>query len=230
MLARRHLPRDYDIDTHFNPRYNPWDERICVVPDADLFEAIAAGRLSVATDEIETFTETGIALASGSELEADIIVTATGLELQLLGGIELSVDGSPVEVSNTLAYRGAMLSGVPNLAFAFGYVNQSWTLGADVTCQHVCRLLNYMDEHGYQQCLPLEPPPSMERLPLLDLRSGYVMRAVDLMPKQGTRPPWRLHQNYLLDRRLLGRGELDDEGIEFSSPVPARSPDLSLAA
>jgi cation diffusion facilitator CzcD-associated flavoprotein CzcO len=229
MLARRHLPRDYDIDTHFNPRYNPWDERICVVPDADLFEAIATGRLSVVTDQIETFTETGIALTSGAELEADIIVTATGLELQLLGGIELNVDGNPVEVSDTLAYRGAMLSGVPNLAFAFGYVNQSWTLGADVTCEYVCRLLNYMDEQGYNSCTPRQPERTNGTNPFMELSSGYVKRGIGRFPLQGSEEPWYRRQSYSRDRRAVMRGPIDNPALEFAR-VPSAAGEPSKVA
>jgi monooxygenase len=227
-LAQRHLPQGYDIDTHFNPRYDPWDERICVVPDADLFEAITAGRASVATDQIETFTERGIALASGSELEADMIITATGLNLQPLGGIELSVDGNDVEIAETLAYRGAMLSGVPNLAFAFGYVNQSWTLGADLTSQQVCRLIAHMDEHGYDSCTPRRGEHVTRSTPFFELSSGYVRRGGGLFPQQGPGDPWYRPQSYPRDRRSLKRTPLDNPALEFarapsSAPVPTKA-------
>jgi cation diffusion facilitator CzcD-associated flavoprotein CzcO len=215
-LAQRHLPRGYDIDTHFNPRYEPWDERICVVPDADLFEAITAGRVSVVTDQIETFTERGVALASGSELEADMIVTATGLNLQPLGGIELTVDRHAVELPETLAYRGALLSGVPNMAFAFGYVNQSWTLGADLTCQQVCRLLNYMDERGYDSCTPRSGEHVTGSTPLFELSSGYVRRGVGLFPRQGSDDPWYRPQSYPRDRRSVIRRPIDNRALEFA--------------
>jgi cation diffusion facilitator CzcD-associated flavoprotein CzcO len=225
-LAQRHLPPDYEIDKHFNPRYDPWDERICVIPDADLFEAITAGRVSVITDQIETFTERGIALASGSELEADMIVTATGLNLQPLGGIELSVDGDDVEVSRRFAYRGAMLSGLPNLAFAFGYVNQSWTLGADLTCQQVCRLLNHMDARGYDSCTPRHPDHVNGSTPFWELDSGYVRRGGALFPRQGSGEPWHRPQSFPQDRRSVMRGPVDDPALEFarvrdSAPAPS---------
>jgi monooxygenase len=215
-LAQRHLPKDYDFDTHFNPRYDPWDERICVVPDADLFEAIAAGRVSVATDRIETFTEKGIKLASGQELEADMIVTATGLSLQVLGGIELSVDGNPVDIPGGLVYRGSMLADVPNLAFPFGYVNQSWTLGADVACQHACRLLNYMDQRGYDSVTPRSPAHVSGSKPIMELSSGYVRRAEGLIPRQGSEGPWYRQQSYPRDRRSVIRSSLDTPDLEFA--------------
>jgi cation diffusion facilitator CzcD-associated flavoprotein CzcO len=223
-LAQGHLPPGYDIDTHFNPRYDPWDERICVVPDADLFEAIGTGRVSVVTDQIETFTERGIALASGPELEADMIVTATGLNLQPLGGIELSVDGDTVELPETLAYRGAMLSGVPNMAFAFGYVNQSWTLGADLTCQQVCRLLNYMDAHGYDTCTPRSAERVTGSTPFFELSSGYVQRGVGQFPRQGSKDPWYRPQSYPRARRVT-RAPIDNPALEFARVTrAARAP------
>jgi monooxygenase len=226
-LAGRHLPAGYDIDTHFNPRYDPWDERPCVVPDADLFEAIAAGRASVVTDQIETFTEKGIALVSGSELEADLVVTATGLNLQPLGGIELSVDGDPVDIGGTVAHRGAMLSGVPNLAFAFGYVNQSWTLGADLTCQQVCRLLNYMDERGYDSCTPRRVTGSTS---FWELSSGYVRRGGDLFPRQGSEDPWYRPPSYPRNRRAIRRSPIEDSGLVFARARTATRTPSELAA
>jgi cation diffusion facilitator CzcD-associated flavoprotein CzcO len=215
-LARRHLPKDYDFDTHFNPRYDPWDERICVVPDADLFEAIAAGRVSVVTDRIETFTENGIRVASGQVIEADMIVTATGLNLQVLGGFELSVDGDPVDVPSGLVYRGSMLADVPNLAFPFGYVNQSWTLGADVACQHVCRLLNYMDERGYDFVTPRSPAHVSGSRPIMELSSGYVRRAEGFLPRQGSEEPWYRQQSYPRDRRSALRYPIENSPLEFA--------------
>jgi cation diffusion facilitator CzcD-associated flavoprotein CzcO len=225
MLRRgleRHLPQGYDIDTHFKPAYNPWEQRLCLVPDADLFEAIAAGRASVVTDHIETFTENGIRLASGAELEADLIVTATGLNLIPLGGMQLRVDGREIDVSQTLGYKGMMLSGVPNLALTFGYTNASWTLKCDLTCAYVCRLLNHMDAHGFQLCVAENNDPTLETEPFIDFSSGYVQRAISKFPKQGSRAPWRLYQNYALDIMSLRRAPLEDEAMRFER-VPARA-------
>jgi cation diffusion facilitator CzcD-associated flavoprotein CzcO len=229
-LAERRLPASYDIDTHFNPRYDPWDERICLIPDRDLFDAIGEGRVSVVTDRIETFTERGIALTSGSELEADIVVTATGLELQPLGGIELRVDGREVDLPNTLAYRGAMLADVPNLAFAFGYVNQSWTLGADLTARHVCRLLNHMDARGYDSCTPRNVQGVAGVLPFMELSSGYVRRGVDRFPKQGAGERWYRPQSYPRDRRWVMRSGFDDPTLEFARLAAGAREPSRLAA
>jgi cation diffusion facilitator CzcD-associated flavoprotein CzcO len=221
--AERRLPPGYDIDTHFTPRYNPWDERLCIVPNGDLFKAIRSGQASVVTDEIDTFTETGIALKSGEELEADLIVTATGLELQPLGGIELDVDGTQVKLPETLAYRGSMISGVPNLAFAAGYINQSWTLGADLTAQQVCRLLNYMDERGYDRCTPIKPKDLSGSVPFMELSSGYVRRAAHLFPRQQPGGPWYRPQNYHRDRRLVMRAPVAGPGLEFARKPTAQA-------
>jgi monooxygenase len=215
-LAQLLLPRGYDVDTHFSPRYNPWDERLCIAADGDLFKTIASGRAAVVTDQIETFTETGVVLASGRELDADLVVTATGLNLQPLGGIELTVDGRDIELPDTLAYRGAMISSLPNLAFAFGYINQSWTLGADLTAQHVCRLLNYMDERGYDSCTPRTPQRVVGSVPFLELSSGYVRRGIDLFPRQAFGDPWYRPQHYPRDRRTVTRARLDDPALEFA--------------
>jgi monooxygenase len=217
----RQLPPGYDIDTHFTPSYEPWDQRVCLVPDGDLFEAIGSGAASVVTDRIETFTERGLRLASGAELEADVIVTATGLNLLLLGGIALAVDGEEVDLSQTVGYKGMMFSGVPNFALTLGYTNASWTLKGDLCAEYVCRLLNHMDAHGYRACTPRRPDPSLPTQPFIDLVSGYVLRSIDQLPKQGARTPWRLHQNYARDILMLRRGPLEDEAIEFSG---ARSP------
>jgi monooxygenase len=216
-VARR-LPAGYDIDTHFNPSYEPWDQRLCLAPDGDLFDAVSNGRASVITDEIETFTESGLKLSSGEELGADIIITATGLNLLALGGLQLAIDGVEVELSRTVAYKGAMLCGVPNLAMTFGYTNASWTLKADLIATYVCRLLTYMDERGHATCTPQAPDPSLPTEPFLDLNSGYILRSIDLLPRQGTRAPWRLPQNYFVDRPVLKRGALDD-AMEFSLPL-----------
>jgi cation diffusion facilitator CzcD-associated flavoprotein CzcO len=223
----RHLSPDYDIDTHFNPDYNPWDQRLCLVPDGDLFRAINDGRASVVTDHIDSFTETGLRLASGATLEADVIVTATGLNLLALGGTQLAVDGRDIELSQTLAYKGMMLSGVPNMALALGYTNASWTLKCDLTCEYVCRLLNHMDAHGYRQCVPENRDPSVVEQPIIDFSSGYVQRSIEQFPKQGSRAPWRLHQNYALDIINLRRGGLDDGAMRFSragSPLAVGEP------
>ncbi|HEY7935203.1 MAG TPA: NAD(P)/FAD-dependent oxidoreductase [Solirubrobacteraceae bacterium] len=214
--VQRQLPRGFDIDTHFKPAYNPWDQRLCLVPDGDLFEALSAGRASVVTEQIDTFTETGIKLASGAELEADLIVSATGLNLLVLGGLSFSVDGREIELSKTISYKGMMLSGVPNMAFALGYTNASWTLKCDLTCEYVCRLLNHMDEHGHRQCTPENHDPSVTKLPFIDFSSGYVLRAIDQFPKQGSKTPWRLYQNYARDILTLRFGAIEDGAMVFS--------------
>jgi monooxygenase len=210
------LGPDYDIATHFTPRYNPWDQRLCLVPDGDLFKAIKDNRASVATAEIETFTKDGIRLKDGSVLEADIIVTATGLVLQVMGGMEVAVDGRKVDFAKTLNYKGMMYSDVPNLASAFGYTNASWTLKCDLTCEYVCRLINYMDRHGYRQCMPHNDDPTITEMPSLDFSSGYVQRSIAKMPKQGSKRPWRLYQNYALDIVSLRFGKIDDGVMQYS--------------
>jgi monooxygenase len=212
----RQLAPDYDLDTHFKPSYDPWDQRLCLVPDGDLFEAIREGRASVVTDHIDTFTERGLKLASGTELEADVIVTATGLNLLALGGIELAVDGREVVLPETLSYKGMMLQDVPNMAFALGYTNASWTLKCDLTCEYVCRLLKHMDEHGYSQCAPHNHDASIASLPFIDFSSGYVQRSIDKFPRQGSKAPWRLYQNYALDILSLKFGAIEDGAMEFS--------------
>jgi cation diffusion facilitator CzcD-associated flavoprotein CzcO len=215
---RRQLPKGYDIDTHFTPSYNPWDQRFCAVPNGDLFEAIRNGTASVATDRIATFTEKGLLLESGTELGADIIVTATGLELLFLGGIDLSVDGAAVDVADKLTYKGMMLEDVPNLAIAVGYTNASWTLKCDLTCQYVGRLLNHMHATGLRQCTPVNHDASIERRPLMGLNSGYIMRSAHKLPKQGSRFPWQVHQSYLRDYRALKRSSVVDDAMVFSNP------------
>jgi monooxygenase len=228
--VERRLPAGYDVDSHFTPRYNPWDQRVCLTPDGDLFEAIGKRRASIVTDRIEAFTEQGLRLASGTVLEADLVVTATGLKLLPLGGMTIAADGREVELSETVGYKGIMFSGVPNLAVALGYTNASWTLKCDLTCEYVCRLLNHMDEHGYRQCTPRAPDPSLPTQPMIDLTSGYVLRSIDSFPKQGARTPWRLHQNYARDILLLRRGALEDEGMEFSNAGSAVERTERLAA
>jgi monooxygenase len=232
MLRRgqeKRLPAGFDIDTHFKPKYGPWDQRLCLVPDGDLFEAISSGRASIVTDQIESFTEKGVRLASGTELEAELIVTATGLNMLALGGIEIAVDGEEVELPRTMTYKGMMLSGVPNLALAFGYTNASWTLKCDLTCEYVCRLLNHMAEAGYAQCTPRNSDPSIAEEPFIDLTSGYVKRSIEMFPKQGSRAPWRLYQNYALDILSLRFCSLADEAMEFSvggAPAVAAAEEL----
>jgi monooxygenase len=222
----KHLPAGYEVDLHFKPTYNPWEQRLCLVPDSDLFEAIADGSASIVTDGIETFTEKGLKLTSGTELEADVIVTATGLNVLLFGGIDVSVDGEPVDFSERIAYKGMMICGVPNLALALGYTNASWTLKCDLTAKYICRLLNHMDEHGYEIATPLPPHPSLPTEPFIDFNSGYVLRSIHTLPRQGATSPWRLHQNYFRDVRLLKRGPVDDS-MEFSN---ARSEVEAVAA
>ena len=217
-MVRDQLGADYDVETHFTPHYNPWDQRLCLVPDADLFTAIRSGAASVVTDRIESFTETGIQLASGRSLAADVIVTATGLKLEVFNGIALSVDGRRIEPGQTLGYKGMMYDGVPNLATCFGYTNASWTLKADLTAAYVCRLLNHMRKTGLRQCTPRNRDPDMPRRPWLDFTSGYVTRAMERFPKQGDRAPWRLHQNYALDLMMLRFAGLEDGVLEFSNP------------
>ncbi len=218
------LPKGYDIDTHFTPKYNPWDQRFCAVPDGDLFKAIRSGAASVVTDHVDTFTETGIRLQSGAELEADIIITATGLELLFVGGIVLTVDGQEVDVSERLTYKGMMLEGVPNAAVAIGYTNASWTLKCDLTCEYVTRLLNHMHDTGLRQCTPRNDDPQVTPEPLLSLSSGYVLRAADRFPKQGSRFPWRVYQSYWKDYRALKGSDIVDGAMAFSNPAPRAAP------
>jgi monooxygenase len=209
------LGEDYDLD-NFTPRYNPWDQRLCLVPDSDLFRVIREGKAAVVTDEIETFTEAGVQLRSGTHLDADIIVTATGLVMKIMAGLTLAVDGKPVELSKTMAYKGMMYSDIPNLASAFGYTNASWTLKCDLTAQYVCRLLKYMDKGGYSICTPRLKDPSVKPEPPVDFTSGYVQRALPSLPSQGSKTPWRLHQNYIKDIVMLRHGRVDDGVMEFS--------------
>jgi len=215
-LIKKELPPGVDIDVHFTPRYQPWDQRVCFVPDADLFRAMRDGRASVVTDQIVKFTKNGVLLQSGQELPADIIVTATGLKLLACGGIRLSVDGTDVEPGKCLSYKGLMLSNVPNLAICVGYTNASWTLRTELACEYVCRLLNYMGRHGYSTCVPRCDPDDAEPRPLLDLTSGYVQRGSDLFPKQGSQAPWVLHQNYIRDLFSLHFGRIGDGTLTFS--------------
>ncbi|MDE3722963.1 NAD(P)/FAD-dependent oxidoreductase [Nocardiopsis sp. N85] len=218
------LPEGYPVDEHFNPPYDPWDQRLCAAPDGDFFRAIRSGRASVVTDRIAAFTERGLMLESGREIEADVIVTATGLNLQAFGGVELTVDGEPVRLADTVAYKGMMLSGVPNLAFAIGYTNASWTLKIGLLCEHFCRLLTHMDAHGYDTCRPEPADPDMATRPLLDFAAGYVRRAVDGLPRQGDRMPWLTSMSYHSDVTLLRVDDVVDPELRFSrSAVSARA-------
>jgi cation diffusion facilitator CzcD-associated flavoprotein CzcO len=214
--VRQMLGPDYDVATHFTPKYNPWDQRLCLVPDADLFRAIRKKKASVVTDQIETFTEKGIKLKSGAELEADVVVTATGLVVQSLGGAKLVVDGKPVKPSDTMIYKGMMYSDVPNLASIFGYTNASWTLKADLVCEYVCRLLNHMDRKGFTKAVPHNSDPTLTEEPWVNFSSGYIQRALPHQPKQGSKRPWKLYQNYVLDLLTLRHGSLRDKAMVFS--------------
>ncbi|HEX8880561.1 MAG TPA: NAD(P)/FAD-dependent oxidoreductase [Candidatus Acidoferrum sp.] len=213
----------YDVATHFTPRYNPWEQRLCLVPDGDFFQAIKAGRAGVVTGQIERFTEKGIRLQSGEELEADIVVTATGLVLQMFGGADLDVDGCRVDVSKQLAYKGVMLSDVPNLAGVFGYINNSWTLKADLICVFVCRLLNLMQKKGMRQVTPRSRDERPAAPFVEGFSSGYIQRAVPYWPKQGSKAPWRVYQNYIRDILSLKFGRIQNGALEFSNPMPDSS-------
>ena len=221
--VQEQLDPGYDVKTHFTPTYKPWDQRLCLVPDGDMFKAIKANRASVVTDEIESFTATGVKLKSGGELPADIIVTATGLDLVALGDVQLSVDGKLVDPAKSLVYKGMMYSDVPNMAAAFGYTNASWTLKCDLTCEYVCRMLNHMDKQGFKQCVARRDP-SIGEEPWVDFSSGYIQRAAGKLPKQGTKMPWKLHQNYARDLLALRFGSLNDNVLQFSAPGKASLP------
>ena len=199
---------EYDVE---KPSFQlqPWDQRVCVVPDADLFVAIRTGKVSVVTDQIETFTEEGIRLKSGDQLHADIIVTATGLKLKRLGGVQVSLDGAPIDLTGKISYKGMMIRGVPNFSFALGYSNASWTLKCNLVAEYVCRLLKYMSVHGYDCATPLGNEPAIVDKPAINLNSGYINRGIDLLPKQGAKKPWKFHQNYALDMLDLRWSALD---------------------
>jgi len=213
--VRRRLGKDYDVDKHFTPSYNPWEQRLCLVPDADLFEAIKTGQADVVTDHIERFTKDGILLKSGEHLPADIIVTATGLQIRVFGDIKMRIDGADINPAEHFTYNGMMLSDVPNLANIFGYVNASWTLRADLIAQYMCRLFNHMKENGHKTVVP-HPPQDMDARAWLDFDAGYIQRAIDIMPKQGDRDPWQNIQNYKRDRTVIGAAQIDDGVMEFS--------------
>ncbi len=213
--VRMALGPDYDVKKHFTPRYNPWEQRLCLVPDGDLFDAIKSGKASVVTDQIEAITASGVQLKSGDHLAADVIVTATGLNLQVLGGLQLTVDGEAIDMAKTLNYKGLMYSGIPNLASSFGYTNASWTLKCDLTCEYVCRLLNHMKKRGISQCTPRNTDASVTEEPWVDFSSSYFARSMHLFPKQGSKAPWRLYQNYPKDIMLLRFGRVDDGVLQF---------------
>ncbi|HEU5229650.1 MAG TPA: NAD(P)/FAD-dependent oxidoreductase, partial [Ktedonobacteraceae bacterium] len=215
-LVREQLGDDYDIDTHLTPTYNPWDQRLCLAPNGDFFTALKAGNVAIATDQIETFTENGIKLRSGEELAADVVVTATGLTMKIMSGAQLVVDDVPVDLSKTLIYRGMMCRDIPNLSFVFGYINASWTLKCELIAQRVCRILNYMDRHAYTQSTPRLQDAIAEEPMLTELTSGYVRRAGETMPRQGSSNPWKMHQHYLRDVRSLRFSRVNDGTMEFT--------------
>jgi cation diffusion facilitator CzcD-associated flavoprotein CzcO len=213
---RAELGKDYPLKPHFTPNYEPWDQRLCLVPDSDLFKVLREGRASIVTDQVETFTETGIRLKSGGELPADLIITATGLNMLLIGGLQMTVDGKAVDPPKTMSYRGMMISDVPNMSFAVGYTNASWTLKCDLVAQYTCRLINHMQRHGFRQCTPRRNDPSVTEQPIIDFSSGYVQRSIHLFPKAGSKVPWKLHQNYARDLLNLRFGALDDGVMDFA--------------
>jgi cation diffusion facilitator CzcD-associated flavoprotein CzcO len=226
----RALPHGYDVARHFTPPYDPWDQRLCLVPDGDLFKALRAGRAEIVTDQIDTFTPGGVRLRSGRVLDADIVITATGLNVLALGGMRLRVDGAEVDLARTVAYKGMMLSGVPNFNLVIGYTNNSWTLKADLVNRYVIRLLKYLDRHGYDRATPVVPAGEPADQPFLDFQAGYVLRAVDRFPRQGRRAPWRLYQNYLRDVLLMRYGRLRDGAIQFGSSRSAADRESGDAA
>ncbi|MBA3068701.1 MAG: NAD(P)/FAD-dependent oxidoreductase [Hyphomonas sp.] len=229
-MVREEMGPGYDVDKHFNPAYNPWEQRLCLVPDSDLFNALKSGKASVETDHIERFTETGILLKSGKTLDADIIVTATGLNLIFMNGVQVSLDGAPVDPGRLLNYKGVMLSNMPNLAVTFGYTNASWTLKADLTSEYVCRLLNLMDEKGATSAMPYLAQYPNETEPFVDFSSGYFQRVMDQFPRQHTEAPWKLHQNYFADRKNLREQPIEDGVMQFTVPAAPASAKSELQA
>lgn len=219
-MVKDQLPPGYDVAKHFTPPYNPWDERLCAVTDGDLFKAIREGRADVVTDRIKTFTEAGILLESGVELAADIIISATGLKVQVLSGMQLAVDGDPINPGDRVLYKGIMFNDVPNFAMWFGYTNAGWTLKADLTSEYMCRLINYMDAEGFRIATPEIGAEPVGTRKMIDFSSGYIQRAKDLMPKSGNRAPWMLHQNFFKDARVLRHGPLTDE-MALTNPTKA---------
>jgi len=229
-MVREEMGPDYPVEKHFNPAYNPWEQRLCLVPDSDLFNALKSGKADIETDHIERFTETGILLRSGKELEADLIVTATGLNLQFMNGVDVSIDNTKVEPGRLLNYKGVMLSNVPNLAVTFGYTNASWTLKADLTSEYVCRLLNLMDEKGATSAMPYLAAFPNETEPFVDFSSGYFQRVMDQFPRQHTEAPWKLHQNYFTDRKNLRELPIEDGVMKFHTPAAASAAKPALQA
>ncbi len=229
-MAKRRLPEGYDVDKHFGPDYKPWDQRLCLAPNGDLFKTIRKGQADVVTDTIDRFTKTGIMLRSGTELQADIIITATGLNMQLVGGVKPSRNGEPIDLTSLMTYKGLMFSGVPNFAITFGYTNASWTLKADLVSEFVCRLLNYMDANGFDTVEPQHPGDAVDELPFMDFNPGYFQRSMHLLPKSGSRAPWRLKQNYFMDLQLIRRGKVDDEALHFAKKPAALAVCLAPAA
>jgi cation diffusion facilitator CzcD-associated flavoprotein CzcO len=229
-MVREELGPDYDVDKHFTPHYNPWEQRLCLVPDSDLFNVLKSGKASVETDHIETFTEKGIKLKSGKELEADIVVTATGLNLVFMNGVDVSVDGAKVDPGKLLNYKGVMLSNMPNLAVTFGYTNASWTLKADLTSEYVCRLINLMDEKGATSAMPYLPAFPNETEPFVDFSSGYFQRVMDQFPRQHTEAPWKLHQSYFTDRKNLREEPIEDGVMQFTTSADTAAPKPALQA
>jgi monooxygenase len=215
-ITVRSLPKGFDVDTHFNPAYDPWDQRMCLVPDGDFFKALSSGKADVVTDHIEAFTPRGLRLRSGAELEADVVITATGLNLLPLSGIELTVDGTDVVIAERVAYKGMMLDGVPNLAFALGYTNASWTLKVDLVSSYVARLLSFMRKNGHTTVIAELPAQPMTTSPFIDMTSGYFQRSSAALPRQGDRAPWRLEQHYGKDSPLF-LGDVTDVPLRFSS-------------
>ena len=215
-MATRRLPEGFDYEKHFSPRYNPWDERVCLAPNGDFFKTIKSGKADVVTDTIETFTPTGIKLTSGEELQADIIITATGLNMQLFGGATATRNGEPIDLTKSMTYKGLMLSGVPNMAITFGYTNASWTLKADLVSEFICRVLNYMDANGFDRVEPQHPGDAIDEEPFMDFTPGYFRRAMDTLPKSGSEAPWKLKQNYFFDLRLIRHGKVDEESLHFT--------------